>query len=267
MAVTMALAGALVLVGGPPAGAATTDNHYISNLDDSTAPKKLGFTIFDTGSSRAEIAALPDGVRALVWLGEKCPTRADAAFRRTVDRLAHKARVFGYYLSDEPHVDECPGGPAALATRARYIRRASGGTQRSFIVLDKHNSNYKDYTAFRPQVTRVSLVGLDAYPCNVDSATCEFSKINERVNAATKRNFPLRKIVPVYQAFGQENTSDPYYRLPTAQELNRILARWAKLVPNPRMDYTYSWGNQGSANPTLKDSEPLKNVLQTYFAS
>lgn len=258
---------ALLLLSGGPAHAATTKHHYISNLDGSTAPRKFGFTVFDMGPYPSEIRALPTGVRALVWLGEKCPTPADDAFRQTVDRLSHMSKVFGYYLSDEPHVAECPDGPAAVRSRASYIRRVSDGSQRSFIVLDKHNGKYADYKAFRPRVTRVSMVGLDAYPCNVTTDTCDLHKINERVNAATRFNFPKRRIVPVYQAFGQTNTADPYYRLPTARELRHILARWSTLVPSPPMDYTYSWGHQGSANPTLKDSPRLERVFDTYFSS
>lgn len=257
---------ALMLLGGGPAHAATTKHHYISNLDGSTAPKKLGFTIFDLGPYRSEIRALPSGVRALVWLGQKCPTRADDTFRHTVDRLADLHKVFGYYLADEPHVADCPDGPAAIRSRARYIRRATDGSQRSFIVLDKHDGTYADYKAFSPHETRVSMVGLDAYPCNVTEDGCDLHKINERVNAATRLGFPKRKVVPVYQAFGQENTAEPYYRLPTAKELRRILARWSKLVPSPKMDYTYSWGNQGSADPTLKDSPRLQRVFDTHFS-
>jgi hypothetical protein len=45
-----------------------------------------------------------------------------------------------------------------------------------------------------------------------------------------------------------------------------MLARWARLVPHPPMDYTYGWRNQGSANPTLVDSPALQQVLKDYFA-
>lgn len=241
--------------------AAATTGHYISNLHDSTAPRKLGYNIFDTGSSSREIRSLPKGVKALVWLGQKCPTAADRGFRRTVDRLAKKSRVFGYYLSDEPHLSDCPGGPAALASRARYIRQASDNKQRSFIVL----SEDEDYAAFRPARTKVSLVGLDPYPCSTAHPTCDVHKINEKVRRAMAAGIPVRKMVPVYQVFGQDGLSNGYYHLPTAAQMQAMLDRWSRLVPHPQMDYSYSWGNQSSSNPTLVDSASLQRVFKRYF--
>lgn len=251
----------MILVSAP-AFADTTDNHFITNLDGSTAPKRLGFSIFDTGGRTADIRALPRGVKALVWLGEKCPTKADAAFKRTVNRLADRRRVFGYYLSDEPHIADCPGGPGAVATRARYIRRASEGRQRSFIVL----SEDEDYRPFRPAVTRVSMVGLNPYPCSEAHPQCRLAKINEAVDSALRRGIPLRKIVPVYQAFGQGKTDSSYYRVPRPKRMRAMLHRWSDQAPSPRMDYTYGWGNQGSANPTLVDRPRLQQVVSRYFA-
>ncbi|WP_157558890.1 hypothetical protein [Nocardioides sp. Soil774] len=259
----VAMATVLVLAGGPaPAPAATTKHHFITNRDGSSAPQRLGFNVFDTGSSTAEIRRIPAGVDALVWLGEKCPTPLDAAFRRTVDRLAGRRDVFGYYLSDEPHLADCPGGPQALASRARYIREASSDRQLSFIVL----SDREDYRAFRPAVTGVSMVGLDPYPCSVAHPRCDLAKIDQAVGAARRRGIPAHKIVPVYQAFGQSRTDSRYYQLPSPRQLQRMLRRWATLVPDPPMDYTYGWGHQGSANPTLVDSPRLQEVLARFFA-
>ena len=267
---------AALLVGGAPAPALprtpspatagslpapTTSNHFVTNLHGATAePRQTGFTIFDTGSSSQQVDALPRGARAMVWLGQKCPTAADDAFRRTVQRLAGNPRVFGYYLSDEPHVADCPGGPQALASRARYLRRATGGSQRSFIVL----SQPADYVAFRPEVTRVDMVGLDPYPCSVPNPGCAFDKIDEKVALATQ-SMTLSRIVPVYQAFGQSAAASHYYDLPTADQMRTMLAHWARLVPHPPMDYTYGWGHQDSANPTLADSAPLKSLFTAYF--
>lgn len=261
LAAGVALAGAAVVV--PPsvsAGSGRTTHHFITNLGGATRPHRLGYDIFDTGSSRADIAALPRGVKALVWLGQKCPTPADRAFRSTVRRLAGKHRVFGYFLSDEPHVADCPRGPAALATRTSYIRKVSGGRQRSFIVLE-----HEDYRAFRPGVTGASLVGIDSYPCSING--CRYRKIPEKVGMARAAGIPLTRIVPVYQAFGQNHTSDTYYTMPTPRQARRILAVWARVVPHPVMDYTYGWRHQSSANPTLRDSLPLQKVFKDWFAA
>jgi hypothetical protein len=243
------------------AGSARTTRHFIANLDGASRPHRLGYDIFDTGSSRAEIRSLPRGVKAMVWLGQKCPTAADDSFRATVRRLAADRRVFGYYLSDEPHVADCPGGPAALATRTAYIRSASAGRQHTFIVLE-----HEDYRAFRPAVTGATLVGIDSYPCSVEG--CRYQKITQKVSMARAAGIPLRRIVPVYQAFGQESTGSgsSYYRMPTPRQTRRILATWAAAVPHPVMDYTYGWGHQGSANPALVDSPAVQRVLAKWFA-
>jgi hypothetical protein len=240
----------------------TTSNHYVANLHGAvTAPRRIGYTIFDTGDSRADVRALPRHVRALVWLGEKCPTPATDEFRATVRHLATSRKVFGYYLSDEPHIADCPGGPAALASRASYIRQVSGGRQKSFVVL----SDDEDYRPFRPAVTHLSMIGLDPYPCSIAHPTCEFRQINEAVASATAKGIPAGRLVPVYQAFGQRRTDDHYYNLPSADQMRTMIRRWATLLPHPPMDYTYGWGHQDSANPTLVDSTGLRRLFSAYF--
>lgn len=239
-----------------------TSHHYISNLHGAVSgPLSTGFNAFDTGASSAQIDALPAGVQAVVWLGQKCPTPADDAFRQTVRSLSGRSDVLGYYLSDEPHIADCPNGPAALASRADFIYRLNHGRQRSFIVLSK----VEDFRPFRTSVTHVGMVGLDPYPCSVANPSCDISKIDERVSAARAAGIPLGRIVPTYQAFGQSAASDHYYNLPTAPQLQAMLARWAALVPNPRMDYTYGWGHQDSSNPTLVDAPGLQQVLSNAF--
>jgi len=242
--------------------APTTANHYVANLHgDVAGPVSVGFTVFDTGPSTSAIDALPQGVRALVWLGQKCPTPADDAFRKTVQQLSNRDDVVGFYLSDEPHIADCPNGPAALASRADYIYKLNHGRERSFIVL----SDEQDFKPFRPSVTHVGMVGLDPYPCSIAHPDCDVSKIDERVNAALAAGIQPGRIVPVYQAFGQQNADEHYYNLPTVAQMQAMLARWAKLVPNPRMDYTYGWGNQSSANPTLVDSPGLQQLFASAF--
>jgi hypothetical protein len=241
--------------------ASRTTAHYVANVDGARAARRAGFTLFDTGASRREVNALPRGVRALVWLGQKCPTAATSEFKASVRRLAANRKVFGYYLSDEPHIEDCPGGPAALRSRAKFIATASQGRQRSFVVL----SEKADYRAFRPAVTRVSLVGLNPYPCSVAHPSCDFTKVGSKVRAAVNAGVPRTRIVPVYQAFGQSGTSDDYYLLPSAAQMRTLLRTWARVVPHPVMDYTYSWANQRSARPTLVDSPALQTVFRNWF--
>jgi hypothetical protein len=236
--------------------------HFIANVDGARAARRAGFTVFDTGASRREVNALPRGVRALVWLGQKCPSAATRGFKASVRRLAANRKVFGYYLSDEPHIGDCPGGPAALRSRAKFIAAASQGRQRSFVVL----SEKADYRAFRPAVTRVSLVGLNPYPCSVAHPSCDFTKVRSKVRAAVNAGVPRTRIVPVYQAFGQSGTGDDYYLLPSPSQMRTLLRTWARFVPHPVMDYTYGWANQRSARPTLVDSPALQTVFRTWFA-
>ena len=248
-----------------PATAPVTGNHLVTNLHGATTgPRRLGFTVFDTGASLSQVNALPAGVRALVWLGQKCPTAADDAFRAKVRALAGTAKVLGYYLSDEPHIADCPGGPAGLASRAAFVRSATSGRQKSFVMLSK----VTDFGPFRPAVSKVDMVGLDPYPCSVPNPTCDLTKIDQRVSAATAAGIPLARIVPTYQVFGQSATptgTDHYYLQPTAAQLRAMVLRWGKVVPAPPMDYTYGWGHQDSANPTLVDSLALQRVLAGYF--
>lgn len=252
--------------GGAQAEAQTTaqtpTRHFVTNLKGATAPFALGYTLADK-SSVSSLSTLPTGVQSVFWLGQKCPTPADSTFKAKVDALASNPKVFGYYLSDEPHIGDCPGGPAALRSRADYIRAASGGRQKSFIVLSK----VADYKPFAPASSHVDLVGLDPYPCSIAHPQCDLRKIGEKVSAARAAGIPLAAIVPVYQAFGQERTTSHYYNLPTATQAHAILIEWKRLVPSPVMDYTYGWSNQSSANPTLVDSLALQKVFATFFAT
>lgn len=238
---------------------ASTTAHFIANLGGSTAPAALGYNVFDTSPSN--VGNLPSGVRGLVWLGQKCPTTADASFRSAIDNLSTNERVFGYYLSDEPHISDCPGGPAALKTRTDYIR-SKNSSQYTFIVLD----DQVDMTPFRPAVTGVHLVGLDPYPCSIANPQCDLTKIGQRVGWADTAGIPRSQLVPTFQCFGQNNISGGYYTLPTATQLRAMLAEWAKYLPDPVMDYSYSWGNQSSSNPTLVNSPALQQVMAEHNA-
>lgn len=84
----------------------------------------------DPASTLAFIDALPEGIQALVWLGnmgnapkgQNCPPPgfSDAEFKAQVDVLANDPKVFGYNLADEPHPSVCPDAANAIKARSDY---------------------------------------------------------------------------------------------------------------------------------------------------
>jgi len=254
----------LELLGGtaPPVAqvslaAPGTRYHYVANVTGLAGPSRVGFNVLDIGAW--EVESLPQGTRGLVWLGQRCPKPIDDRFRTTVRRLAQDPRVLGYYLTDEPYSRTCPGGPRALAGRAAFIRRVTGDRQRSFIAL------YRDFHAWRPSVTKVSMIGIVGFPCSRSHPSCDLGVIDEHVGKAARAGIPRRMMVPVYQAFGQEKAAYHYYRMPTTRQFRAVLARWARLLPNPPMDYAYGWDHQRNANPTLRDAIGIRTSLSTVF--
>lgn len=256
----------------PPPHAGTL--HYVVNVENVAQVVPLGYDLFDTGPDTDELAALPAGTQALVWLGsldnDACasPGYTFAQFMAVVDRLAGDPRVYGYFIADEPHPQACPTAVADVRARADYIH-SHDPTHKSFVVvLDGTNQcggTYGcEFDAFRPAASHVDLIGLDPYPCNVNSPTCDYSKINDTVRRAEEHGIPASAIVPVFQAFGQACTSSPYYRLPSVTELRTMLSHWAAVVPHPAFDYTYTWGHQDSSCPTLVDSASLQAVMRAH---
>jgi hypothetical protein len=263
--VAVALFAAAAIVGSPaaaPSAGTVNTKNYIANVTGYWPQvRALGFDVLDTSSSKSVVNSLPAGAQSMVWLGsgQKCPTPPDSTFRAAVDNLAGNPKVYGYYVADEPEISGCASGPSNLKARVDYIR-ARHPAAKTFIVIDDQVA----MAPYGPARTRVSLVGLDPYPCNTRSRTCDLTKIAQRVGWATKAGIPKSAIVPVFQAFGQEDFGG-YYRLPTREQFRAILAEWDRLVPTPQMDYTYSWKNQPkSSDPTLIDAPLLQQLMKAH---
>ena len=241
----------------PAAHAATPTLHYTANEDGAfQAAHALGYNLHDPGPTPSEVDSLPGNDRAVVWLGEKCPTGVSPSFASALSALGHDPRVLAYYLSDEPHANGCPKGPANLAAEADYIHGHTAG-QLAFIVLIDEGS---DYATFAPGTTHVDAVGLDPYPCNVNLGGCDYQHIDDQVHQAEAAGIGQNVIVPTFQAFGNN-----YYLMPSAGQLQSILNEWAALVPHPVFDYTYSWGCQGgSLSSCLSTSPPDQQVMAAH---
>lgn len=271
--------------------------HYTANTHGTfSAPQADGFNVFDVAgspddpaSTGAKVNALPAGTMALIWvgnldnapMGSKCPAPGFtmAQFQAQVDALAHNAKVYGYYLSDEPHPSVCPNAAADIRARADYIHAHT--SQKSFIVvLDGYNmcTGYTgcEYKAFAPANTHVDLIGLDPYPCHYDkngkAVSCDVSQITTKVRTAIQNGISANSVVPVFQTFGQEGRTDShaaYYRTPTAAEMRSMLAVWHSVIPHPVMDYSYSYGVQCTystcpASRALSNTPELNAIMRAH---
>lgn len=249
--------------------------HYISNTGPQIAPAaRLGFNLFDLGPDESRIDALGPGQQALVWLGnldntDCTPNYSWSEFTASVDRLAHDPKVFGYYISDEPHPSVCAHAVADIRARADYIHAHAPG-QKSFIVLMDSSRNCGtqlgcEYRELGPVVTHVDLYGIDPFPCRL-TGICSPQRIDTEVGRATDGGIPVEQIVPVFQVFGQTCSSNAakYYGLPSASEFEEMLDHWSDLVPDPVFDFAYTWNSGGPACPSLDRATNLQAVVSEH---
>lgn len=253
----------------PPRGGTL---HLALNMPagDRARAAALGYTLFDVDPDEDDIASLPAGGRALLWVGNTTcggfQQESTSAFTDTVKRFAGNERVYGWYLSDEPNPDECPDIAGKIRQRADIVHRYAPG-QRAFASLTDWPMR-----PLKPSETHLDLIGLDPYPCRADAPRCDLGAIDAMVAQAAGAGFPRRMIVPVFQTFGQScNDGERNWRLPSERQLRAVLGRWERLVPRPAFDISYSWGRQDAwACPALSDADggrglpDLQSVMKAH---
>ena len=228
-------------------------------------PAQAGFDIADV-STGAQLDRLPDGVKGLVWI-DQCQG-VNAKFEAAAGRVINDAKLFGFYLVDEPD----PTGrwhplckAADLRAESDWIHQRRPGIITFIELMNLSSAATPSFSpTYAPENTHIDLFGLGAYPCRPDWPQCDYAMIDRVVAAVVKSGIPLDRVVPTFQAFGGgiwDADSGGGYRLPTSAELETILERWKKFVPAPVFDYAYSWGRQGS-----DDSLVGSAALQAVFA-
>jgi hypothetical protein len=236
----------------PTRAQATTTLHFASNGNFDSAgsyhPGSAGFNLADV-SSLAQMDSLPDGVRGLVWVGQ-C-NGADAKFVDTVRPFIGHAKLFGFYLMDDPdptgqHFPLCTADN--LKAESDWIHAKVSGAKTFILLMTMTSSrtpSFKD--TYNPANSHVDLFGIDPYPCRTELNGCDYRQIDRYVAAAEASGVPRDKMVPVYQTFGGGrwiNDGGGRYVLPTASQMQLMLARWDALIPTPVFDFAYSWGPQ-----------------------
>jgi hypothetical protein len=241
--------------------------HYAANSNfDSNGNyilASLGFNLADV-ASRSLVDLLPSGVRGLVYLGSCTP--ADAAFKASVDKYAGAAKLYGFYLADEPEPSSCP--VANLRSEAAYIRAKFPNAVTFVLIQNTDGSKAPTFTdGYTPANLGVDLIGLDPYPCRTELKGCDYAMIGRYVTAANRAGIPTSRIVPVFQAFGGGEYNDDgggKWTLPTADQARRLLAEWAEAVPHPAFDFVYSWGSQRGTTALSTGPASLREVFAAH---
>ncbi len=265
-------AGALLLQGLPFHAQTRADSratlHFASNSNFDAAgsylPAAAGFNLADVNSP-AQVDSLPEGVKGLVWVGQ-C-NGADAKFQDTVRPFIGNEKLFGFYLMDDPdptgqHFSLCTADN--LKAESDWIHANVPGAKTFILLMTMTSSrtpSFKD--TYNPANSHVDLYGIDPYPCRTELNGCDYHQIDRYVAAAESAGVPRDNMVPVYQTFGGGRWIDDgggRYVLPTASQMQQIMARWDALIPAPAFDFAYSWGSQ-NGDWALAGSPELQAVF------
>jgi hypothetical protein len=209
-----------------------------------------------------------------VWVGQ-C-SGIDATFIKTVKPYIGNAKLFGFFLIDDPdprpfaglamRQNYCP--PSNLKAQSEWIHEQMPGAKTFIVPMNMGSRQFPTFNnTYNPSNSGVDLYGIDPYPCRTEIAGCDFEMIERYVKAAEASGIPRNRMVPVYQAFGGgewKNESGGQYTMPTAAQLKKMLARWSTLIANPKFDFAYSWGSQKSdlgleGSPELQQAFSIHN--------
>lgn len=234
----VAVFAAIALIARIADASAQTTIHYASGLSASEAPAgaEVGFNMADVGDV-ASLNALPRNMKGLIWLGIK--GGATIEFQNKVKPFIGNAKVFGFYLWDEPDPTGRYGElitPGSLKEQSDWIHQNVPGAKTFIVLMNMGPSNARpDYmNTYNPANTGIDLYGLDPYPFRTDAAASDMSDVDAAVAAAVHAGIPAGKVVPVFQAFGGGtfNTAEGgKYVIPNpkqfqARQNSRAYARW-----------------------------------------
>jgi hypothetical protein len=211
---------------------------YLTGTSDGRRTRSYGYNLVDTGPYRSMVNALPEGQRALVWIGNydkaTCSfALSDAVIRRLVGQLAADPKVAGYYLADEAddalpaYGGHCPQVAAQVTGRSRLVHRLAPGAFTYEVVAEPGN-----FTAF---ARATDVLGADPYPCP-RGGRCDWSQIPRYIAALNAAH--VSRYWAVLQAF-----SDHAWRFPTPAELLRMIRQWEQ--SDWQGEQTFAWSYAG----------------------
>jgi hypothetical protein len=256
--------------------------HYTSggNMPNGVyAPGPIGFNLADV-SSVSNLNRLPENVKGMVYVPSNVGCGGDtSAFRAFIDPYRGNAKLWGFYLIDEPYVkgygSRAPCPPSNLLAETKYIKTVIPHALTYMKMgnsAGQANPNYDDYT---PSNTGIDVFGVGSYLCRSDfvgkpgmDGGCDFTMIDRYVNAAEKV-VPTANLAPTYQAFAgwKTETADGVFLMPTVEQTQKILQAWAKRLPHPIMDHAYAWACQERSTDCLSRDTAMQQVYKDWFAN
>ncbi|MER9165715.1 calcium-binding protein [Mesorhizobium sp. M0715] len=240
--------------------------HYASG-GSATEVATAGFNLVDV-QYLSQVNALPDGMKGLVYLGAH--DGVTSSFIEKVTPFLNNAKVFGFFLMDEPDPTGRWGTYATaenLKAESDWIHSHFPGAKTFVTMMNMGSPTNPDFSnTYNPANTGIDYYGLDPYPVRDDVSTVDYNMIDRAVGAAVKSGIPIDKIIPVYQTFGGGNwTTDTggKHQMPTTEQMQTMIDHWAALVPSPAFDYAYAWGSQ-NGDTALENSPALQAFFQQH---
>jgi len=239
---------------GGGTGTAPPLRFMINSDQGNQAAANYGYNLLDVGSA-SEADALPTGTRGLIWVGDynnnSCSwEQSDATVRATVQAGVGDAKVWGYYISDEPDPFACPNAYADHKARSDLIHSIHPG-HKTLILVDS-NSAQQTIDQMPHWAGTADVFALDPYPCYQGEA-CNYNWIDQVVAAANSAGLNYWGVAQAFQ--------DSIWRWPTTDELNQILAHWAASRETGIMTFAWTWSGN-----TLSSKPDLLSVLQAFNA-
>jgi len=227
-------------------------------------PAQAGFNLADV-TSVAQLNALPDGVKGLIWLDEGHGVTQD--FIDKVTPFIGNPKLYGFFLKDEPDVTG-KWGPlvtaADLKAESDWIHANVPGAKTFITMMNMGTAANPTYAnTYTPENTHIDLFGITGYPVRSESSSVDYDMIDRNVAAAQAVGISTDQIVPVYQTFGGGNwvtEHGGHYVMPTVAQQQEMFQHWEALVPNPAFDYAYAWGSQ-NGDVALESSQALKDLF------
>jgi PKD repeat protein len=210
---------------------------FVINGHDAATAAAGAWNLLDVGTSTVGNVPVGSGVAGIVWLGDLDNSTCtfaldDASVTSTVAAHRGDARVFAYYIADEPDASTCANAPALLQARTALVHAADPAA-RTFSV-------FSEPATFASFVPTVDIPATDPYPCK-PSQPCDTTMIP--AYAAAMRATGATKWWGVLQGFGSGS-----WRWPTGAEMHAMIRQWCGAGWSGAATFAWTWNGEQLAD-------------------